>query len=129
MKSKNSHDRADVSNVSVKQVRTFGKWSAGREQKKKMLPSRQASEQFSSVLISLSRAERQAGKGKGRTRGKDRAKQAIIGGGSNDTVTEPRRRGQMSGHKVGKEGREMVNGQAEKNRYFTQCHLVVVVVP
>lgn len=79
-----------------------------------MLPSRQASEQFSSVLISLSRAERQAGKGKGRTRGKDRAKQAIIGGGSNDTVKELRRRGQMSGRKVGKEEREMVNGQAEK---------------
>lgn len=35
----------------------------------------------------------------------------------------------MSGRKVGKEGRETVNGQAEKNRYFTQCHLVVVVVP
>lgn len=35
MKSKNSHIRADVSNVSVKQVRTFGKWSAGREQKEK----------------------------------------------------------------------------------------------
>lgn len=119
----------DVRKVSVKQVSTFGKWSAGGRNKKNRLPSCRASEQLSSVLISLSWAKRQAGKGKGRTKGKDRAKQAIIGGGSNDKVKEQRRRGQMSGSKVGKKEREMVNSQGEKNRHFTRCHLGVVVVP